>query len=256
MLAVIGGTGFGEYVGIERLSASRVDTEYGSVELQFGELQGNRIVFLARHGRPAVVPPHKINYRANIRALVQGGATAVIAVTAVGSVDPTLPVPCLVIPDQVIDYTSGREHTFFDRAIHHIDFTFPYHNGLRDTLVRAVHQGKQEKSSIEFRAGGTYACTQGPRLETAAEIRRLRGDGCSIVGMTAMPEACLARELDLPYAGISLVVNPGAGMGGAAVDLNAIQQVMDTGMGWMRFVLALAIADYCAGGASGAGGGV
>lgn len=248
MLAVIGGTGFGEFVGLEALSSSRVDTRYGSADLQFGKLATRPVIFLPRHGMPAQAPPHMINYRANIQALIDTGATGVIAVTAVGSVDPTLNAPSLVVPDQIIDYTSGRPHTFFDGEIHHIDFTFPYDRKLRDSLLRAVAAAKSVDDRIDYRSTGTYGCTQGPRLETAAEIQRLQQDGCHIVGMTAMPEAVLARERDLPYAGISVVVNPGAGIGGNPVDLDQIEGVMAEGMAWVRAILKLAISDYGAGG--------
>ncbi|MCB1694058.1 MAG: S-methyl-5'-thioinosine phosphorylase [Pseudomonadales bacterium] len=247
LLAVIGGTGFGEFVGLEGATHASLDTAWGSVDVQFGELDGVQVVFLPRHGMPPSTPPHRINYRAHVQALVDAGADAVIAVTAVGSVDPTLGVPSVVVPDQVIDYTWGRAHTFFDGEIHHIDFTFPYDETWRSRLVAAAQAVRSTEEGMLFRETGVYGCTQGPRLETAAEIARMGRDGCHIVGMTAMPEVALARERELPYAGISVVVNHGAGIGGQVVHLDEIEAAMSKGMGWVRAILRRAFSDYSAG---------
>ncbi len=233
MLAVIGGTGFGEFVGLTEATLHTTLTAYGAASWQRGSVDGQPVIFLPRHGAPASVPPHRINYRANIRALAMAGADAIIAVNAVGSVDPDLAVPTLVVPDQIIDYSWGRAHTFFDDQIGHIDFTFPYDDSLRRSLLAAA--GRVE--DIVLHPLGTYACTQGPRLETAAEIARLAKDGCHIVGMTGMPEAALAREAELPYACLAVVVNAGAGIGGQVVDLDGIEAAMTGGMGWVRGVI-------------------
>ncbi len=237
MLAIIGGTGFGEFAGLQEIETKQVETEYGSVYLEEGKLGASPVLFLPRHGNPPRFPPHKINYRANIDGLLAAGAEKVIAVTAVGTVDESLGVPELVIPDQLIDYTYGRVQTFFDNEIHHIDFTFPYDATLRQQLIEAAKKCKTQNANIVYRSKGVYGCTQGPRLETAAEIRRMRTDGCDIVGMTAMPEGMLARERDLPYAGISVTVNAGAGINDLAVKIDEIQAAMDEGMSWVRDIL-------------------
>jgi|TARA_B100002003_G_scaffold250074_1_gene288173 5'-methylthioinosine phosphorylase len=238
LLAIIGGTGFGDFAGLQEIEPKQVETEFGSVYLEEGQLGTSPILFLPRHGNPPRFPPHKINYRANIDALIAAGADKVIAVTAVGTVDDSLRVPELVIPDQLIDYTYGRVQTYFDDEIHHIDFTFPYDETLRQQLVEAAKKCQAGNAELVFRDRGVYGCTQGPRLETAAEIRRMRIDGCDIVGMTAMPEGTLARERELPYAGISVTVNAGAGINDMAVKLDEIQAAMDEGMSWVRDILA------------------
>lgn len=243
MIAVIGGTGFGEWVGLAGLSSRQVETPFGPALVQTGLLEGEPVLFLPRHGSPATVPPHRINYLANIQALCDAGASAIIGVTAVGSVDERLVVPQFVIPDQIIDYTFGRPHTFFDDEIHHIDFSFPYDDGLRRRVIdaaRVISAG----SGLPLKDHGVYGCTQGPRLESAAEINRLRRDGCDIVGMTAMPEVVLARERELPYAGLSVVVNAGAGLGGKAIDLSGIAAAMTRGMAGAREVVQQVIATY------------
>lgn len=237
MLAIIGGTGLGEFSGLEQVESLRVPTAYGDVRLDKGFLLGAPVLFLSRHGFPPSRPPHRINYRANIQALVDAGASAVISITAVGSVDATLNVPHLVIPDQIIDYTWGREHTFFDDEIHHIDLTWPYDPILRGKLLDAVAGLCGDEPQVPCRTDGVYGCTQGPRLETAAEIRRLAADGCHVVGMTAMPEAALARERRLAYAGLSIVVNAGAGIANAEISMADIEPAIDQGMAWARSIV-------------------
>jgi len=238
VLAVIGGTGFGEFAGLADVAGRELDTPFGPAYVETGRLAGADVLFLPRHGHPPRFPPHRINYRANIRALRDAGASHVVAVTAVGTVNESLAVPQLVIPDQVIDYTFGREATFFDDRIHHIDFTFPYDTPLRNRLLDIAHR---VLPGVPVADRGVYGCTQGPRLETAQEIRRLRIDGCDIVGMTAMPEAALAREIGLPYAGVSVTVNAGAGIGGVAVAMADIAKAMAEGMNWVReLITALA----------------
>lgn len=232
MLAIIGGTGFGELAGLEDAESVAAATLYGASNFQKGLLAGVPVLFLPRHGAPPSTPPHAINYRANIIGLKDAGATRIISVNTVGSVDPALPVPALVIPDQIIDYTWGREHTFFNHEIHHIDFTYPFSAGLRQELIALA----RTIDGVKLVEEGTYGCTQGPRLETAAEVRRLAADGCHIVGMTAMPEAALAAEAGLDYASLSVVVNAGAGLEGE-VDLDGIQAAMSEGMSWVAGVV-------------------
>lgn len=231
--AIIGGTGFSEFVGMAPAHWQHCRTPYGPASLALGDVFGVRVAFLPRHGRPARLPPHAINYRANIRALRDVGINRIVAINAVGSVDPDIPVPALVIPDQIIDYTWGREQTFFDRQIHHIDFTQPFDGGLRERLCELAAE-----TDIAHRLTGVYGCTQGPRLESAAEIRRMHSDGCHVVGMTAMPEAALARELDIAYASLCVNINPGAGVAGSeTMDFDAMEAALAEGMDTVRVVL-------------------
>ena len=239
LLAIIGGTGFGEFAGLQELAPEQVETEFGSVYLEGGVLNGTPLLFLPRHGNPPSFPPHKINYRANIDALIATGADKIIAITAVGTVDESLGVPELVIPDQLIDYTYGRVQTYYEEELHHIDLTFPYDETLRQQLIAAAKKCQSSNPQLLFRDKGVYACLQGPRLETAAEIRRLRIDGCDIVGMTAMPECALARERDIPYAGISVTVNAGAGINDQVVEIDEIHAAMNEGMTWVSDILCI-----------------
>jgi 5'-methylthioinosine phosphorylase len=231
MLAIIGGTGLTRMPGVELLAERSALTSLGeaSAPVLEARLEGQRVLFLARHGHPHKVPPHKINYRANLLALQAAGASRILAVNAVGGINPALVPGTLVVPDQVIDYSHGREITFFDGCylpLRHIDFTSPYTDELRQQLLAAaVSEG------MALVDGGVYATTQGPRLETAAEIRRLAQDGCTLVGMTGMPEAVLARELKLSYACLSLVVNPAAGLVEGEITLAGMEAVLEQGIG-------------------------
>lgn len=192
------------------------ETPWGkpSSPLLHGRLGGVAVIVLPRHGEDHAVPPHRINYRANIRALSDAGVEGVAAIAMVGGIRDDWGPGTLVVPDQIIDYTSDRPQTFFDGesgAVRHIDFTWPFSATLRQRLLRAARA-----SGVAMHDGGCYGCTNGPRLESAAEITRMKRDGCDVVGQTAMPEAALARELDLPYAAINIVVNHAAGQGDSA----------------------------------------
>ncbi len=229
-LAIIGGTGLTQIEQLTITGEQSLDTPYGapSAPFVFGELDGKQLVFLARHGNPHRIPPHKINYRANIWGLKQLGVTEIIAVAAVGGITEAMGPAQIAIPDQIIDYSYGREHTFFaDDLEHvtHIDFSFPYAENLRNRLIAAAQQ-----INLSISTSGTYACTQGPRLETAAEIKRLKNDGCDLVGMTGMPEAALAKELDLAYANISVVANWGAGILDTEITMAEIEHNLIVGM--------------------------
>ena len=213
MLGIIGGSGLDRMDGLELMQQLRVDTPYGapSAALSRGRLNGQDLLFLPRHGSDHSIAPHRINYRANLWALHAQGVTDVVAVAAVGGIAVSLESGSLVVPTQLIDYTHSREATYFDgvaNTLKHIDFTQPFSTVIRRKLLRAgVVAGEP------LHDGGTYAATQGPRLETAAEIDRLARDGADIVGMTGMPEAVLARELGMDYAMLAVVVNAAAGRG-------------------------------------------
>ena len=209
--AVIIGSGWDQLARED--AGTQVETAWGQPSAPvYRTYFGDAIVLtLARHGDGHTVPPHAINYRANIAALKKLGAQRIIALNTVGVVTPICEAGQIAVPDQVLDYTSGREHTIYDGrrgAVEHIDFTEPFSGGLRSALIAAA-----SAAGVACHDGGTYAATQGPRLETAAEVDRLERDGADFVGMTAMPEAALARELDLEYACIAMVVNPAAGRG-------------------------------------------
>ncbi|MEE9103464.1 S-methyl-5'-thioinosine phosphorylase [Pseudomonas nitroreducens] len=235
--AIIGGTGLTQLEGLTLKDSVALDTPYGapSAAIQRGEFAGREVLFLARHGHPHRFPPHQVNYRANLWALQQAGAEAVLAVNAVGGIHAAMGSGHLCVPHQIVDYTWGREHTYFAGDIDHvthIDFSHPYDEPLRQKLIAALQTLGYPHSSH-----GVYAATQGPRLETVAEIAKLERDGCDIVGMTGMPEAALARELDLPYACLSLVVNPAAGKSSGIITMAEIELALHQGIGKVREVL-------------------
>jgi 5'-methylthioadenosine phosphorylase len=213
MLGIIGGSGLSELAGMTVTRRRAVRTPYGkpSGSLAMGTLRGRKVVFLQRHGPGHTIPPHEINYRANLWALNAQKVKNVVALAAVGGIRADLGPGALAVPDQIIDYTHGRQSTFFTRGrrpVTHIDFTRPYCEAMRERLLRAARAAGEAVAPE-----GTYAATQGPRLETAAEIGRLERDGAHFVGMTGMPEAALARELGLCYAALAVIVNPAAGRG-------------------------------------------
>jgi 5'-deoxy-5'-methylthioadenosine phosphorylase len=229
-LAIIGGTGLTQISDLTITGQQTLDTPFGapSAEYVFGEINDKQLIFLARHGNPHRIPPHKINYRANIWGLKELGVTDIIAVAAVGGIGSDMAPGHIAIPDQIIDYSYGREHTYFaDDLEHvtHIDFTEPYTPALRKRIIQAAHN-----AGIEISPTGTYGCTQGPRLETVAEIKRMARDGCDLVGMTGMPEASLARELDMAYANISVVANWGAGIVAGEITMAEIEKNLEVGM--------------------------
>jgi len=234
-LAVIGGTGALEL--FEPLRKVALTTPFGPPsdrprQIAVGSAE---IWFLARHGDPHRIPPHKINYRANIHALRTLGVDSILAINAVGGLVPGLPAGAMVAPDQLIDYTWGRAHTFSDggsAVLKHIDFTHPFQGPLRDRLLAAAGQAGQE--IVE---GGCHAVTQGPRLETAAEVARLASAGCDIVGMTAMPEAALAREAGLDYASLCVVANAGAGLEERPITEDDIHHVLQAAMRGVKQVI-------------------
>ena len=212
-LAVIGGTGVYALAELADVETIARDTAYGapSGPVRVGTLAGRRVAFLARHGEGHGVPPHRINYRANLAALQQAGARRVLALNTVGGITAAYPPGALGCPDQLIDYTWGRVSTICDEPgaeVLHVDFGDPYTEALRRELLHAAR-----RAGVALADGGCYGATQGPRLETKAEIARMRRDGCDLVGMTGMPEAGLARELGLDYACLAIVANWAAGAG-------------------------------------------
>lgn len=213
MLGIIGGSGLEQIEGLHITGTQQYATPYGhpSAPLTAGTLDGADLVFLPRHGADHAIAPHRINYRANLWALHAHGVRDIVAVATVGGISAGLEAGMLVVPDQIIDYTHGREATYFDgvdNPLEHIDFTWPFSAALRRRLLAAGGN-----AGLTVHDGGTYGATQGPRLETAAEINRMARDGADIVGMTGMPEAALARELGLRYAMLAVVVNAAAGRG-------------------------------------------
>jgi len=210
-LALIGGTGLYAFEGLEVEARVRPSTPYGDVsgEITLGTYAGRRVAFLARHGAGHTLAPHRINYRANVHALHALGARRAVAVNAVGGITAAMKPRAICVPHQLIDYTHGRDSSYcdFDGAeVRHIDFSEPYSAGLANALIEAAL-----RAGIDVSPRGVYGATQGPRLETVAEIARMARDGCDLVGMTGMPEAALARELDIEYACIALVANWAAG---------------------------------------------
>ena len=241
MLAIIGGSGLTQ---IEDMAITRrqvVRTPYGepSSPVLFGQLLGSPVVFIARHGQGHSIPPHEVNYRANLWALKEQDVSGVIAVASVGGIRADLVPGSIAVPDQIIDYTYGRRHTYFESGakVQHVDFTEPYDTRLRQLLLSASRACGETVVD-----GAVYAATQGPRLESAAEVERLARDGADIVGMTGMPEAALARELDLPYAAITLTVNHAAGRGDSKqmIHVESLERVLRSGMVRIRRILAQA----------------
>lgn len=239
MLAILGGSGLAKLGNLKATRRKTARTPYGepSAALTFGEIAGRAVVFLARHGDGHTIAPHEVNYRANLWALKDAGATEVVSVATVGGIAAHAGPGALLVPHQIIDYTWGRAASYFQGPgvpVKHVDFTEPYSRPLRERLLAAARACGEAVHD-----GGVYATTQGPRLETAAEIERLARDGADIVGMTAMPEAALAREIELAYAALAVVANHAAGRGDSrtAISLEAIAAVLDRAMERVRRIL-------------------
>lgn len=239
-IAVIGGTGMNDWPGLERVREQAGSTPYGTpaAPLVHGRIHGVEVIFLARHGVGHTLPPHLINYRANLWALKEAGAGQVIAIAAVGGIARALPPAAVAVPEDLVDYTWGRAHTYSEgppAPVQHVDFTHPYTPALRQALLRAARAAR-----VKLVDGGIMGVTQGPRLESPAEIRRLKRDGCTMVGMTGMPEAALARELDLQYATLAVSVNWAAGLGRGDIH-GQIERSLAGGMAKVRAVLGKAL---------------
>jgi 5'-methylthioadenosine phosphorylase len=239
MLAIIGGTGMAQLECLEISRRQVITTPYGepSGPLTFGKINNNTVVFLARHGHGHTIPPHEVNYRANLWALQSLNLTRVISVASVGGIRADLIPGTVAIPNQIIDYTYGRRYTYFDnvdRGVTYIDFTEPYCQLARKRLLEAAQRANEKVID-----GGVYGATQGPRLETAAEINRMERDGVDMVGMTGMPEAALAKELGLCYATIAVVANYAAGRktSAHAISLEDAHAVLEKAMVGVRNIL-------------------
>ncbi|MCU7871592.1 MAG: S-methyl-5'-thioinosine phosphorylase [Candidatus Thiodiazotropha sp. (ex Lucinoma borealis)] len=236
-LAIIGGTGLDEMPDLEITHREVCHTPFGqpSAALTHGRMSDREVVFLPRHGASHMIPPHLVNYRANLWALRHLGVETVLGVAAVGGITSEMGPSRIIIPDQIIDYTFGRDHTIYDTDlshITHIDFTQPYCENLRQELIEAGRLCGANPIGT-----ATYGATQGPRLESAAEIVRMERDGCDIVGMTGMPEAALARELNLCYASCSVVSNWAAGKVETSINMKDIEKNLIHGMDQVKSLL-------------------
>ncbi|WP_374342190.1 S-methyl-5'-thioinosine phosphorylase [Azonexus sp.] len=239
MLAIIGGSGLTTLSNLDVSRREVVRTPYGepSGALVFGEICGQPAVFLPRHGYGHTIPPHMVNYRANLWALHHHQVRGIISVASVGGIRADLQPGDLVLPHQIIDYTWGRKSTFFDGVatpVTHVDFTEPY-----DARLRAGIEQASRDLGVPLKVGAVYAATQGPRLETAAEVDRLERDGADVVGMTGMPEAVLARELEIPYAALNVIANHAAGRASSAngIHFESLEPVLQDAMSRVRAII-------------------
>jgi len=243
MLAIIGGTGLSKIEGLKSAGFKRVATPFSEkrVVVELCQHDDQTVAFLPRHGKDHLIPPHKINYRANVWALQMIGVRKAIAINAVGGIHPETGPGCFALPDQIIDYTYGRAQTFFEEELEfvtHIDFTHPFSNELRQLIQSSFEKTNAEQGTEKLLLdGGVYGCMQGPRLETAAEVKKLQQDGCDMVGMTGMPEAALARELKIDYGMLALSVNWAAGLGAEEILMSEIESNVKEGMGFVLEVL-------------------
>lgn len=241
-VGIIGGTGLTTLSGLQITGERSVDTPWGqpSSKLVEGRLGDQAVVFLARHGNPHRIPPHQVNYRANVQALHEAGVRTIVGVNAVGGIHPDMGPAHIVIPDQIIDYTWGRASTFFEGELEettHIDFTWPYTEKARELLISAARD-----EALSFSDFGVYGATQGPRLETAAEVLRMERDGCDLVGMTGMPEAALAAERQMNYVCLALVVNRAAGKSDHIITMTEIEAAIEQGMSGIKRILEISMA--------------
>lgn len=235
MLGFVFGSGFEDFV-LDNAQTVQTKTPFGETEFDLGDFHGTRVAVLHRHGKDHRFAPHQIPSRAQIWALKEAGVTEIIAVASVGGMAAENAPGHFTVPDQIVDYTYGRECTYWGEAgmpMQHIDFTRPFDESLREKLLQASGNAK-----VYVHPKGTYACTQGPRLETAAEVRRMIMDGCDMVGMTAMPEAALAKELGIRYAMICFSVNWAAGLVDDTLDFAAIKESMKRSVSSLQSILA------------------
>jgi 5'-methylthioadenosine phosphorylase len=239
MLAIIGGRGLTELANLKITHRQVMRTPYGepSGAFMFGTLNQHEVIFLARHGYGHTIPPHMVNYRANLWALREQGVSDVVSVATVGGIRADLTPGKLIVPDQIIDYTHGRDSTYFNSrntSYRNIDFTLPYSPNLRRRILRSAEEVQQVCLD-----GGVYAATQGPRLDSLAEVNRYERDGADMVGMTGMPETALARELDMHYATIAVVANYAAGRGDSkwGIKMDVVNATAKSSMERVRTIL-------------------
>jgi len=236
-IAIIGGTGFSRLEGLIVQRREMVKTPYGvpSCPLVYGELNGVSVVFLSRHGNRQSIPAHMVNYCANVWALHSVGVERIVATGVVGAIDDACNVGDIVVPDQIIDYTADRSGSYergHVEGFHQIDFSYPFNDALRQELIRG-----RDRAGVSLIDHGTYGTVSGPRLETVAEVRRMEQDGCSVVGMSCMPEAALARELALDYAFCAVTVNLAAGKGDGVINVTVWKDVIESGMASVQQLL-------------------
>jgi len=239
MIAVIGGTGVYDPDMLEDVREEAISTDYGEVKLTRGSYKGRPVAFMPRHGGDHSVPPHRINYRANIAALHRLGTKRIIATAAVGSLNPEFKPVSIVIVDQFIDFTKSRISTFYEgdeRGVIHTDVTEPYCPELRKVLYEVA-----SSMGTDVFDRGTYVCTEGPRFETAAEIRMYKILGGDVVGMTSVPEAVLARELGICYATVAMVTNFAAGISPNKLTHEEVVSFMQSNIARLRKVITMAI---------------
>lgn len=239
MLAIIGGRGLSQLANLKITHRQVMRTPYGepSGAFLFGTIDSHEVIFLARHGYGHTIPPHLVNYRANLWALREQGVNEVVSVATVGGIRADLTPGVIVVPDQIIDYTHGRDATFFevrDKTYSNADFTLPYSSELRARILSSAVTAQER-----FVDGGVYAATQGPRLDSIAEVNRYERDGADMVGMTGMPETALAKELELHYATIAVVANHAAGRGDSAtgIRMESVNATAEAAMERVRKVL-------------------
>ena len=240
-IAIIGGTGIYNPETLQGFEKSQIDTPYGQVLCKTGKLAGNQVTFITRHGVGHKTAPHKVNYRANIWALKSLGVEEIFATTAVGSLNPEMTAGHFVVCDQILDFTKSRISTFYDtpeRGVVHVDFTYPYCPVLREKVISCL-----KNSEIVFHKEGTYVCTEGPRFETAAEIKMFRSLGGDLVGMTNMPESILAREAEMCYVNVSIVTNMGAGISPTPLSHIEVVEAMAKSFKNMDSLIGAFIAD-------------
>lgn len=236
MIAIIGGSGVYDPEMLTNICEISVDTKFGTVPLKSGEFKGKKVVFLARHGGGHTVPPHRVNYRANIKALQDLKVDHILSTSAVGSLRKTLKPGDFVLLDQFIDFTKLRHYTFFDDTVVHTDFTTPYCPQLRGIIMEAA-----QKEGITLHSTGTYVCTEGPRFETPAEIAMFAAMGCDVVGMTNVPEVILAREARICYAVIATVTNFAAGISPTRITHKEVIEIMDSNSEMIKRLLSRTI---------------
>ena len=238
-IAIIGGTGVYNPGMLDQISTLTVDTPFGVITCQTGSYAGKRVAFIPRHGSQHSIPPHLINYRANIWALKKLGVRQILATTAVGSLNPEMKPGDFVLPDQFIDFTKQRVSTFYEggeRGVVHVDVTSPYCSKLRHKVAELA-----QKLNLPVVDGGCYVCTEGPRFETAAEIRSYKLLGGDVVGMTGVPEAVLAREAEMCYVTVSMVTNFAAGISSEPLTHHEVLDTMKHNSANIRSLLDQAI---------------